>query len=183
MFNLDGARYKRYYFDVGIKKMREEYGYENIMQVPRLTKVIVSSSIEEPGDTKALERVADDLMLITGQKAVPTVASKSIAAFKLRSGVVMGCKVTLRGRMMYDFIDRLVNIALPRVRDFMGFSSTQFDGNGNFSFGLKEQLVFPEIIYDKIDKIRGMNIVVVTTAKTDKEACSLLKVFNFPFYK
>lgn len=162
--------------------LQTAFSYANVMQVPKLTKIVVNMGIGEAvRDAKMIDSAVADLTAITGQKPVTTRAKKSIAAFKLREGMPIGCKVTLRSSRMYEFLDRLVTIALPRVRDFRGLSEKSFDGNGNFSIGLREQIVFPEIEYDKTDKIRGMDIIIVTTAKTDAEAKALLKGFNVPF--
>ncbi|MBL6958907.1 MAG: 50S ribosomal protein L5 [Rhodospirillales bacterium] len=160
----------------------KKFGYENPMQVPKVEKIIVNMGVGEASqDKKKIEGAVDDMTRITGQKPVITKAKKSIAAFKLREGMLVGCKVTLRRQQMYEFLDRLVNVALPRVRDFRGLSVKSFDGAGNFALGLKEQIVFPEIDYDRVDKIRGMNIVICTSAKTDDEARELLRGFNMPF--
>lgn len=160
----------------------KEFGYKNPMQVPRLEKIILNMGVGEAAlDKKKVIAAADELTLISGQKAVVTKAKKSIAAFKLRDGMTVGCKVTLRRDRMFEFLDRLITIALPRVRDFRGISPRSFDGSGNFALGLKEQIVFPEIDYDKVDQIRGMNVVICTTAKTDDEARALLKGFDMPF--
>ncbi len=162
--------------------MTSKFGYKNIMEVPKLDKIVVNMAVGEAKENvKILENAANDLMIITGQKAVMTKAKKSIANFKIREGMPIGCKVTLRGERMYDFLDRLVNLALPRVRDFRGVNPDAFDGRGNYALGIKEQLIFPEIEYDKIDKTRGMDIIVTTTSKTDEEARELLKLFNMPF--
>jgi len=162
--------------------LQSEFAYANIMQVPKLEKIIVNMGVGEAvQDSKKISSALAELTAITGQKPVTTRAKKSVAAFKLREGMPIGCKVTLRRRRMYEFIDRLVSIALPRVRDFRGLSQKSFDGHGNFSIGLREQIVFPEIEYDKIDQVRGMDITIVTTAKTDEEAKALLKGFNVPF--
>ncbi|CAL7962914.1 large subunit ribosomal protein L5 [Alphaproteobacteria bacterium] len=175
-------RLKEHYNNVGRKALAEKFKYENIMQVPKLQKIVVSTGAKEVlVDPKLMDKIASELMAITGQKPIITRAKKSIAGFKLKEGAVLGCKVTLRSNIMYEFLDRLVNIALPRVRDFKGFYPTQFDGRGNFSIGLKEQIIFPEINYDKVDKVRGMNIVVVTSARNNIEAKALLEVFNMPF--
>lgn len=164
-----------------IADMQKQFGYKNTMEVPKIKKVILNMGLKDAVlDSKVVDKAAEELFLITGQKPVITKAKKSIATFKLREGMPIGCKVTLRKHMMYDFIDRFVNVALPRVKDFRGLSDKKFDGNGNYSIGLKEQIVFPEINYDKVDKIKGMNIVFVTNAKTDEEAMALLKMFNFP---
>ena len=163
-------------------KLTEKFGYKNVMQVPKLEKVVINMSVgESVGNPKALESAMADLTVISGQKPIQTRAKKSLAAWKLRQGMAIGCKVTLRGQRMYEFLDKFINVALPRVRDFRGVSEKSFDGRGNYAIGLKEQLIFPEIEYDKIDKIRGMDIVVVTTAKTDEEAYELLKLLGVPF--
>ncbi len=160
----------------------KEFGYKNHMQVPRLEKIVINMGVGEGAlDKKKVAAAAKELALIAGQKGVITKAKKSIAAFKLRDGMTVGCKVTLRRDRMYEFLDRLVTVALPRVRDFRGISPKSFDGSGNFALGLKEQIVFPEIDYDKVDQIRGMNVVICTTAKTDDEARALLKGFDIPF--
>ena len=162
--------------------MIEEFGYENPMQAPRIEKIIVNMGVGEAiGDSKKIDAAVKDMTLITGQKPIVIKAKKSVATFKLREGMQIGCKVTLRRARMYEFLDRLVNIALPRVRDFRGLSPKSFDGRGNFAMGIKEQLIFPEIDYDNVDQIRGMDIIIVTTAKSDDEARSLLRAFNFPF--
>ncbi|MEW6662804.1 MAG: 50S ribosomal protein L5 [Bacillota bacterium] len=162
--------------------MQSKFGYKNVMEIPRLEKVVVNMGVgEATQNPKALDAAVADMTAITGQKPVITRAKKSIAAFKLRQGVAIGAKVTLRGNRMYEFVDRLVNAALPRVRDFRGISPKGFDGRGNFTLGLREQLIFPEIDYDKIDKVRGMDIVFVTSAKTDEEARELLKLMGMPF--
>jgi large subunit ribosomal protein L5 len=163
-------------------KLMESNHYKNVMEIPKLTKIVVNSSVKDAGINQAqIESTVNEIYLITGQKPVVTKAKKSIAGFKIRAGMSLGAKVTLRGKIMYEFLDRLVNVALPRVRDFKGFSSKQFDNKGNFSIGLKEQLVFPEINYDKVEKIRGMNITFVTTAKNSSEAKMLFEEFNIPF--
>ena len=165
-----------------VPAMIQKFGYENVMQVPRLEKVIVNMGLGEAIlNSKIIDAAVSDIMTITGQKPVVTKAKKSIAAFKLRAGMSVGAKVTLRGERMYEFVDRLVNVALPRVRDFRGISPKSFDGRGNYGMGVKEQLIFPEVDYDKIDKIRGMDIIIVTTAKTDEEARELLKLMGMPF--
>ncbi len=162
--------------------LTEKFGYKNVMQVPKVEKVIINMGVGEAvGNPKALDSAVNDLTIISGQKPVLTRAKKSLAAWKLRQGMPIGCKVTLRGVRMYQFLDKFMNVALPRVRDFRGVSANAFDGRGNYAVGLKEQLIFPEIDYDKIDKIRGMNIVIVTTAKTDEEARELLKLMGMPF--
>jgi len=164
--------------------MKEKFGYSNDMQIPKVTKIVINMGVGDAvGDSKKTKTALADLELIAGQKPVMTVAKKSVATFKLREGMNIGCKVTLRRDQMFEFIDRLTNIALPRVRDFRGLNHKSFDGNGNFAMGLKEQIVFPEIDYDKVDTIRGMDIVVCTDAKTDEEAKALLAEFDFPFKK
>lgn len=162
--------------------LSEEFGYKNPMEVPRLTKIVLNMGVGEASqDRKKIDGAVSDLTAITGQKPVVTKAKKSIAAFKLRDGMTVGAKVTLRRERMYEFLDRLVNIALPRVRDFRGINGKSFDGNGNYAMGIKEQIVFPEIDYDKVDEIRGMDIIICTSAKSDAEAKALLKGFNMPF--
>ncbi len=162
--------------------LTEKFGYKNVMQLPKVEKVIINMGVGEAvGNPKALDAAVGDLTIISGQKPILTRAKKSLAAWKLRQGMPIGCKVTLRGVRMYQFLDKFINVALPRVRDFRGVSANAFDGRGNYAVGLKEQLIFPEIEYDKIDKIRGMNIVIVTTAKTDEEARALLKLMGMPF--
>jgi large subunit ribosomal protein L5 len=163
--------------------MQKEFAYKNPMQVPRLEKIVINMGVgEAAGDQKKLDAAVADLTLIAGQKPVKTIAKKAIAGFKIREGLPIGTKVTLRRAKMYEFLDRLVTIAMPRVRDFRGMSPTKgFDGRGNFAMGLKEQIIFPEIAYDKVDAVRGMDIVIVTTAKTDAEAKALLKAFDIPF--
>ncbi len=165
-----------------VPQMVKKYNYKNVMQVPTLEKVVVNMGVGEAiQNPKSLEAAVNDMTTITGQRPVVTKARKSIAAFKLREGMKIGCKVTLRGNRMYDFIDKLVGVVLPRVRDFRGVSPKSFDGRGNYTLGLREQVIFPEIDYDKIDKARGMDIVVVTTAKTDEEARDLLRLVGMPF--
>jgi len=162
--------------------MQARFGYKNIMEIPELEKIVINMGVgEATQNPKAIDGAVQDLMAITGQKPVVTKAKKSIAAFKLRQGTNIGCKVTLRGERMYEFLDRLVSVALPRVRDFHGVSPNSFDGRGNYTLGIKEQLIFPEIEYDKVDKVRGMDIVMVTTAKSDEEARELLRGFGMPF--
>lgn len=164
--------------------MMEEFKYSNVMEIPRLEKVVINIGLGEAKDNpKALESAVNDLTIISGQKPLITKAKKSVANFKLREGSKIGCKVTLRGERMYDFLDKLMNVALPRVRDFRGVSNTSFDGRGNYAIGLKEQLIFPEIEYDKIDALRGMDIVIVTSAKTDEEAKAFLGKLGMPFAK
>jgi len=167
-----------------VEAMMKKFGYKNKMQVPKLEKVVVNMGVGEAKENaKVLESAIADLEKITGQKAVTTKAKKSVANFKLREGMSIGCKVTLRGERMYEFVDRLINLALPRVRDFRGVNPNAFDGRGNYALGIKEQLIFPEIEYDKIDKVRGMDVIFVTTANTDEEARELLTQFNMPFTK
>ena len=162
--------------------MMQKFGYKSVMQIPKLDKIVVNIGLGEAKDNpKAVESAVNDLALITGQKPIITKARKSVANFKLREGMNIGCKVTLRRDKMYEFLDRFFNVALPRVRDFRGISANSFDGRGNYATGVKEQLIFPEIEYDKIDKIRGMDIIIVTTAKTDEEARELLTMFGAPF--
>lgn len=162
--------------------MMERFGYRNVMEVPRLTKVVINMGVGEAvQDPKQLDAAVADLTAISGQKPVVTRAKKSIAAFKIRKGMPIGCKVTLRGDRMYHFLDKLINIALPRIRDFRGVSPDSFDGRGNYSLGVREQLIFPEIRYDKVDRIRGMDITIGTTAKTDEEAAELLRLLGMPF--
>ena len=178
------SRLKTFYNDEIVDAMIKKFGYKNIMEVPKLDKIVVNMGVGEAKDNaKLLESAAKDLEIITGQKPVLTKAKKSIANFKIREGLAIGCKVTLRGERMYEFLDRLVNLALPRVRDFRGVNPNAFDGRGNYTLGIKEQLIFPEIEYDKVDKVRGMDVIVVTTAKTDEEARELLRLFNMPFAK
>jgi large subunit ribosomal protein L5 len=176
-------RLRKLYDDVVRKRLSDEFGYTNPMQVPKLEKIVINMGVgEAAGDQKKLDAAVADLMAITGQKPVKTKARKAIAGFKIREGQAIGCKVTLRKARMFEFLDRLVTIALPRVRDFRGIPGNRgFDGRGNYAMGLKEQIVFPEINYDKVDTVRGMDIQFVTTAKTDKEAKALLKAFDLPF--
>ena len=176
------ARLREQYESSIRAKMQEQFGYQSAMQIPRLEKIVINMGVGEASqDKKKIDGAVADLTAIAGQKPVTTKARKSIATYKLRDGMVIGTKVTLRRDRMYEFLDRLVNIALPRVRDFRGLNPKSFDGRGNYAMGLKEQIVFPEIDYDKVDKIRGMDIVVCTTAETDEEARALLREFNFPF--
>ena len=178
------SRLKEKYDNEVVNYLLEKFQYKNIMEVPKLEKIIINIGLGEAKDNpKALESAINELTLISGQKPVVTQARKSIANFKLREGQKVGVKVTLRGQKMYDFLDKLMNIALPRVRDFRGIKATSFDGRGNYALGLKEQLIFPEIEYDKVDAIRGMDIVVVTTAKTDEEAKAFLEKMGMPFAK
>jgi large subunit ribosomal protein L5 len=172
------------YYNEVVAGMTKKFGYKNVMEVPKLDKIVINMGVGEAKENaKLLESAVKDLEIITGQKPVITKAKKSIANFKLREGMSIGCKVTLRGEKMYEFADRLINLALPRVRDFRGVNPNAFDGRGNYSLGIKEQLIFPEIEYDKVDKVRGMDIVFVTTAKTDEEARELLTLFGMPFRK
>ena len=178
------SRLKDLYTTEIVDAMTKKFGYKNIMQVPKLEKIVVNMGVGEAKENaKVLENAVKDMETITGQKAVLTTAKKSIARFKIREGMKIGCKTTLRGEKMYEFLDRLVNLALPRVRDFRGVNPNSFDGRGNYALGIKEQIIFPEIEYDKIDKTRGMDIIFVTTAKTDEEARELLTLFNMPFAK
>lgn len=164
--------------------MQEKFGYKNVMEIPKLEKIVINIGVgEATSNAKAVDAAASDLAAITGQKPIICKAKKSLAAWHIREGMPLGCKVTLRGEKMYEFLDRLINIALPRVRDFRGISAQSFDGRGNYAFGVKEQLIFPEVDYEKIDKLRGMDIIVVTTAKTDEEARELLTKFGMPFKK
>lgn len=175
-------RLQEKYVNEVVPALTEKFGYKNVMQLPKVEKIIINMGVGEAvGNPKALDAAVADIALITGQKPILTRAKKSLAAWKLRQGMPIGCKVTLRGVRMYQFLDKFMNVALPRVRDFRGISSKSFDGRGNYAIGLKEQLIFPEVEYDKIDKLRGMNIVVVTTAKTDEEARELLKLMGMPF--
>ena len=178
------SRLKEQYQKEIIDAMIKKFGYKNIMEVPKLDKVVINMGVGEAKDNaKLLDAAIADMEKITGQKAVVCKAKKSVANFKIREGMPIGCKVTLRGEKMYEFVDRLVNLALPRVRDFRGVNPNAFDGRGNYALGIKEQLIFPEIEYDKVDKVRGMDIIFVTTAKTDEEARELLAQFNMPFTK
>ena len=164
--------------------LMEKFGYKNVMEIPKLDKIVINMGIGDARENpKGLEKAVEEMEIISGQKPVITRARKSVANFKLREGMAIGCKVTLRGEKMYEFADRLINLALPRVRDFRGVNPNAFDGRGNYALGIKEQLIFPEIEYDKIDKVRGMDIIFVTTAKTDEEARELLAQFNMPFTK
>ncbi len=176
------ARLKKYYSDNVISALTKEFNYKNPMQVPKIEKIVVNMGLGEAiQNAKIIDSAAQELATITGQKPIITKAKKSIATFKLRQGMAIGCCVTLRKEIMYEFFDRLVNVALPKVRDFRGISANAFDGRGNFSIGLQEQIIFPEIDYDKVEKIKGMNITIVTTAKTDDEARALLKLMGVPF--
>ena len=176
-------RFKELYKNEIVLSLEKEFDYENIHEVPKILKVVINMGVSEAvSDSKVINNAVNDLAAISGQKPIVTSAKKSIAAFKLREGMKLGCKVTLRKDRAYEFLERLLIVALPRVKEFKGFSAKSFDGRGNFTFGIKEQIVFPEINYDKIDKIRGMDITIVTSAKTDKEAKSLLSGFQLPFY-
>ena len=176
------ARLKDYYKDSVVKAMTEQFGYTSVMQVPRIAKITLNMGVGEAvADKKVMEHAVGDMEKIAGQKAIVTKAKKSVAAFKIRDDYPVGCKVTLRRERMYEFLDRLVTVAIPRIRDFRGISAKSFDGRGNYDMGVKEQIIFPEIEYDKIDAIRGMNITITTTAKTDEEAKALLAAFSFPF--
>ncbi|WP_346354679.1 50S ribosomal protein L5 [Azotosporobacter soli] len=176
------VRLKEMYNTEVAKAMMEKFGYKNVMEIPRVDKVVLNMGVGEAvGNPKAMDAALADMTLIAGQKPIVTRAKKSLAAFKIREGMPIGAKVTLRGERMYHFVDKLINIALPRVRDFRGVNPNSFDGRGNYSMGVKEQLMFPEIDYDKVDKMRGMDIIIVTTAKTDEEARELLRLMGMPF--
>lgn len=178
------SRLKDLYKDEIVDAMIKKFGYKNIMEVPKLDKIVINMGVGEAKENaKVLDSAVKDLETITGQKVVLTRAKNSVANFKIREGMPIGCKTTLRGEKMYDFMDRLVNLALPRVRDFRGVSADSFDGRGNYALGVKEQLIFPEIEYDKVEKVRGMDVIVVTTANTDEEARELLRLFGMPFAK
>ena len=178
------SRLKDLYKSEIVDAMVKKFGYKNIMEVPKLDKIVINMGVGEAKDnSKILEVAVKELETIAGQKVVTTKAKNSVANFKIREGMPIGCKTTLRGEKMYEFLDRLVNLALPRVRDFRGVSADSFDGRGNYALGIKEQIIFPEIEYDKIDKVRGMDVIIVTTAKTDEEARELLRLFNMPFKK
>ena len=178
------SRLKDTYKNEIVDAMIKKFGYKNIMEVPKLDKIVINMGVGEAKDNaKALDSAVADMEKITGQKAVLTRAKNSVANFKIREGMAIGCKVTLRGEKMYEFVDRLINLALPRVRDFRGVNPNAFDGRGNYALGIKEQLIFPEIEYDKVDKVRGMDVIFVTTANTDEEARELLTQFNMPFTK
>lgn len=175
-------RMKAIYEDRIVKAMQDKFGYQNALEIPRIEKIVLNMGVgEATQDKKKVEQAASEMELIAGQKPVVTKAKKSIAQFKLREGMAIGCKVTLRRERMYEFLDRFITIALPRVRDFRGLNPKSFDGRGNYACGIKEQIVFPEINYDRIDKVRGMDVIVTTTAKTDDEARELLRLFGFPF--
>src|SRR5690606_13682880 len=176
------ARLQQFYKETVTKQLMEQFGYKNVMEVPRITKITLNMGVGEAvGDKKVIEHAVGDMTKIAGQKPVVTRARKSIAGFKIREGWPIGCKVTLRRQQMYEFLDRLISVALPRVRDFRGVNGKSFDGRGNYSMGVKEQIIFPEIDYDKIDTLRGMDITITTNAKTDEEAKALLSAFSFPF--
>jgi len=176
------TRMQQLYVDTIRAQMTEQFGYKNLMQVPKIEKIVLNMGVgEATQDKKKVEQAAQEMALIAGQKPVVTKAKKSVAQFKLREHMPIGCKVTLRRERMYDFLDRLITIALPRVKDFRGLNPKSFDGRGNYAMGLKEQIIFPEINYDKIDSVRGMDVIITTTAKTDDEARALLKAFGFPF--
>ena len=178
------ARLREIYDNEIVAKMIEKFGYKNPMQVPKLDKIVINMGVGEAKENaKVLEAAVRDMEIIAGQKAIVTKSKKSVANFKIRKDMPIGCKVTLRGAKMYEFADRLINLALPRVRDFRGVNPNSFDGRGNYAMGIKEQLIFPEIEYDKVDKVRGMDIIFVTTAQTDEEARYLLTLFNMPFAK
>lgn len=178
------SRLREMYENEIVDAMVKKFGYKNVMEVPKLNKIVVNMGVGEAKDNaKLLDAAVADMELVTGQKAVLTKAKNSVANFKIREGMPIGCKVTLRGEKMYEFADRLINLALPRVRDFRGVNPNAFDGRGNYALGIKEQLIFPEVEYDKVDKVRGMDIIFVTTANTDEEARELLKLFNMPFAK
>lgn len=176
------VRLQQFYRETVAPKLREQFSYRNVMEVPRITKVTLNMGVGEAvADKKIMENAVGNLTQIAGQKPIVTLSRKSIAGFKIRAGWPIGCKVTLRRDRMYEFLDRLVNVAIPRIRDFRGFSAKAFDGRGNYSLGVREQIIFPEIDYDKIDAIRGLDITITTTARTDEEGRALLAAFNFPF--
>lgn len=178
------SRLKDFYNSQVKNDLREKFNYKNVMEIPKLEKIVINIGVGEAvANSKALDAAVNDLTAIAGQKPIITRAKKSIANFKIRENMPIGCKVTLRGEKMYEFLDKLINIAIPRVRDFRGVRATSFDGRGNYSLGIKEQLIFPEIDYDKIDQVRGMDIIMVTSAKTDEEARELLRAFGMPFKK
>jgi large subunit ribosomal protein L5 len=178
------ARLQTYYRDTVVPELQKSLGIENPMRVPKITRITVNMGVGEAvADKKAMEGAVSDLTALTGQKPLVTKSRKAIASFKLRAGIPVGAKVTLRGARMYEFLDRLINVAMPRIRDFRGVSARSFDGQGNYSFGVKEQIIFPEIAYDKIDAIRGMDITITTTARDDREGRALLESFSFPFRK
>jgi large subunit ribosomal protein L5 len=176
------ARFQEYYKETVVPELMKRFGYKSVMEVPRLTKITIKMGVGEAvADKKVMDNAVEDMQKLSGQKPVVTLAKKSVAGFKIRDGYPVGCKVTLRGTRMYEFLDRLITIALPRVRDFRGVSAKAFDGRGNYTLGIKEQIIFPEIEYDKIDALRGMDICMTTTSKTDEEARALLSAFKFPF--
>ncbi|MCG5517114.1 MULTISPECIES: 50S ribosomal protein L5 [Ectothiorhodospira] len=176
------ARLKEFYQETVVKQLMERFEYGNVMEVPKITKITLNMGLGEAvADKKVIEHAVGDMAAVSGQKPVVTKARKSIAGFKIRDGYPIGCKVTLRREQMYEFLDRLVNVALPRVRDFRGLNAKSFDGRGNYNMGVREQIIFPEVDYDKIDALRGMDITITTTAKTDEEGRALLQAFNFPF--
>ncbi|UTV99364.1 50S ribosomal protein L5 [Marinomonas rhizomae] len=178
------ARLKQVYKDQVVAKLTEDFSYKNVMEVPKITKITLNMGVGEAiADKKLLEHAVNDLEALSGQKVVVTKARKSVAGFKIRDGYPIGCKVTLRGERMWDFFDRLVDVAIPRIRDFRGLNPKSFDGRGNYSMGVKEQIIFPEIDYDKVDRVRGMDITITTTARTDEEGRALLAAFSFPFKK
>ncbi len=178
------ARLQQLYREKIVAELQKSLGLDNPMQVPKITRITINMGVGEAvADKKAMEGAVSDLTALTGQKPLVTKSRKAIASFKLRAGVPVGAKVTLRGARMYEFLDRLINVAMPRIRDFRGVSARSFDGRGNYSFGVKEQIIFPEIAYDKIDAIRGMDITITTTARNDREGRALLEAFNFPFRK
>lgn len=178
------SRLKDQYKNEIVPELIKKFGYKNVMQVPKIDKIVVNMGVGEAKENaKLLESAMNDMTIITGQKPVQTKAKNSVANFKIREGMPIGCKVTLRGDRMYEFLDRLVNLALPRVRDFRGVNPNSFDGRGNYALGIKEQIIFPEIEYDKVDKVRGMDVIFTTTAKTDEEARELLRLFGMPFAK
>jgi large subunit ribosomal protein L5 len=175
------AKLHDFYKDTVVKQLQEKFGYKSVMQVPRITKITLNMGLGEAvGDKKVIEHAMNDMTAISGQKPVVTRARKSVAGFKIREGYPIGCKVTLRGEKMWEFFERLISIAIPRIRDFRGLNPKSFDGRGNYSLGIKEQIVFPEIDYDKVDKVRGLDITITTTAETNEEARALLDAFNFP---
>ena len=175
------TRLENFYKDQVVAKLTEQFGYQNVMQVPRITKITLNMGVGEAGNKKVLENAVADMAKIAGQKPITTKARVSVASFKIRDGWPIGCKVTLRRAQMWEFLDRLINISLPRVRDFRGVSAKAFDGRGNYNFGIKEQIIFPEIDFDQVDALRGMDISIATTAQTDDEAKALLTAFSFPF--
>ncbi len=176
------SRLQTYYKETVVPQLQEQFKYENVMEVPKVTKITLNMGVGEAvGDKKVMDRAVGDMTAIAGQKPIVTHARKSVASFKIRDGWPVGCKVTLRRERMYEFLDRLVNVAIPRIRDFRGLNRKSFDGRGNYSMGVKEQIMFPEIDFDQIDAIRGMDITITTTAKSDEEALALLQAFNFPF--